>query len=130
MAMNKTEQKRVADLERDIAWLKALSWPHYAMPASMTYDEIKANLVEGGLRHGRPQMVAKGFAANAYQDGRVSPICSNGVNHGHGDTTTTQGMGRLFANEADAWRVLRLELTERYASNLARIDAEIARCTS
>lgn len=132
MAMTKAEKARVENLELGIKLAKAMRWPDYNLPAPMTLAEIKANLVEGGKKYSHTtqgQMVARGWFARRYDGGRVSYGCSDGHNHNsEGDVTTTQAMGRMFANEVDAWRYLRLKLTEEYAVSLSRIDGHIARC--
>lgn len=131
MAMTKAEQARMARFERDVALAKAMAWPTYSAPAPMTKADIESNLVDGGVRYAGhfPQQVARGWFANSFQHGNVSFGCSNGTNsNSSGDTTCSQGMGRMFVSELDAWRTIRLELTERYAENLARIDVEIKRC--
>lgn len=131
MAMTKAEKERMERLERDIQLAKAMRWPDYGKPASMTKAEIDGAKAPGGLRFGTVQMVARGWFANAYDQGRVSYGCSDGTNHDStGDKTSTQGMGRMFASEADAWRHVRVEMTERFAATLARVDAELARCAS
>lgn len=128
MAMTKAEKERMAQLERNISLLKAMKWPDYSKPASMTKADIEANLVQGGKQYGSVQRVARGWFSNSYDQGRVSYGCSNGTNHSSsGDITTTQGMGRMYASELEAWRAIRHEMTERFASVLARVDGEIAR---
>lgn len=126
MAMTKAETKRMADLEEALACARAMRWPEYNMPAPMTEAEIRANLVDGGMKYGRPDRVARGWFANGYSS-RVTYGCSNGIYHSaEGDITTSQQMGRMFSSEADAWRAVRYEMTERYAEALARVDAKIA----
>lgn len=131
MAMTKAETARVAQLEQDITLLKAMKWPDYGRPASMTRADIEANLVDGGTRYGATQKVARGWFASSYDRGSVSYGCSNGVScNGSGDITSTQGMGRMFWTELHAWQAVRLEMTERFAATLARVDAEIERVSS
>lgn len=128
MAMTKAEQKRMADLEDALRRARAMRWPEYNMPAPMTEADIKANLVEGGIRYqGRePQQVARGYFANSY-NGRVSYGCSNGTSHNaDGDVTSTQNMGVMYATKADAWRAVRYQMTERFSAQLAKVDQEIA----
>jgi hypothetical protein len=127
MAMTKAEQQRVANLEKALAAARALHWPTYAEPAPMTREEIEAAKVPGGNKYGSPQMVAFGFSANSYDKGSVGPMCSDGIHSGYGSerVTSTQGMGRMYRTEAEAWRVVRLELTRHYAQRLAEIDAMI-----
>ncbi len=131
MAMNKTEQKRMDDLEHALRLARALRWPDYPEPAPMTEAEIRANLAPGGKKqfgNGDPEKVCRGWFVNSYQTGRVSHGCSNGFNHSDsGDYTTTQNMGVMYPTELDAWRLLRCKKTREYAEHLAKIDAEIAR---
>ena len=127
MAMTKAEQQRVADLEKGLAMARALRWPEYNMPAPLTRQEIENSKEPGGIKFKGhdPQMVCFGWFGNAHT-GEVWRGCSDGINHGTGDTTSTQGMGRMFNSEADAWRAVRYEMTERFSERLARIDAKIA----
>lgn len=127
MAMNKTEQARVEQLEDALARARALRWPGYHSPAPMTLADIQANLVDGGKKWGITQKVARGYFANAHAQ-RVTYGCSDGIHHNkNGDATDTQQMGRMYALEIDAWRAIRHELTIEYAKTLAKIDAEIER---
>lgn len=126
MAMNKAEQKRMADLDEALALARSMRWPEYNMPAPMTGADIKANLVDGGMKYGSPDRVARGYFGNSYS-GRVTYGCSNGHSHNaEGDKTTTQGMGRMYAFEHDAWRAIRHEMTLRFAKELARVDLRIS----
>ena len=127
MAMTKTEKARMDELQRGIRAAKAMRWPEYGMPAPMTRAEIEAAMIEGGTKQGAMQMVARGWFHNAHDSGRVTYGCSNGTNHDrNGDRTSTQHMGLMFKTEADAWRAIRVEMTERFAEQLARIDEKIA----
>lgn len=115
------------ELERGIRAAKAMRWPDYGRPAPMTRQEIEASKVMGGAKQGRVQMVARGWFAGSHDRGTVSFGCSDGVHHDRSrDTTSSQNMGVMFKSEADAWRSIRVELTERFAEQLARIDAKIA----
>lgn len=127
MSMNKTEQAHMATLEHALRLARALHWPTYAEPAPMTREEIEAAKVPGGCRRytSEPQRVALGWFGGTYDGGNVRNGCSDGINHGDGNTTTTQGMGRLFRTEAEAWRFVRMELTRQYAERLAKIDAKL-----
>lgn len=80
MAMNKAEQKRVADLEADVRMLLALRWPTDPMPVPMTREEIKDALVPGGSKYGEREMVARGWFANP-SSMRVTCGCSDGHFH-------------------------------------------------
>jgi hypothetical protein len=124
--MTKAEQKRMDALDEALALARSMRWPEYNMPASMTEAEIKANLVDGGIKYNSPEKVARGYFANSYT-GRVTYGCSNGIHHSdEGDRTTTQHMGRMYASEADAWRAVRYEMTLRFAKELARVDLKIS----
>lgn len=123
--MTKAEAQRMADLEKSVAMARSLRWPEYAVPAAMTEAEIRANLKQGGIKYGQPEYVCRGWFPNGYS-GRVTYGCSNGTTHNSdGETTNTQNMGRMFLTEADAWRVVRYEMTLRFAEELARIDEEL-----
>lgn len=128
MAMTKAEQARMAELERALSLARAMCWPSYRSPAPMTEADIKANLVAGGIKWGdRPQMVARGWFAHSSSHPRVTYGCSDGINHdSDSDKTSTQRMGRMFFTEIEAWRMVRIELTERFAAELAKVDAKIA----
>lgn len=126
MAMTKGEKERMAQLERAVRLARAMRWPEYPMPEPLTEEQIKANLVPGGLHYGHTQMVALGWLANSHRPS-VEAGCSNGTNHGTGNTTSTQGAGRLYASELEAWQAIRIAMTERHAEQLARVDAEIER---
>lgn len=127
MAMTKAEKVIVEELEVSISLLRALAWPQYPSPALMTEADIRANLIEGGIKCGFHERVCRGWFANSYSQ-TVSYGCSNGVHHDRlGNTTSTQGMGLMLWTEADAWKVIRHELTHEFAKKLARIDQQIAR---
>jgi hypothetical protein len=126
MAMTKAEKARVEELEKALRLARALRLPDYPKPASMTRDEITANLVPGGEKYGRRQKVAFGYFYNTHSV-TVSRGCSDGMTHSwSGDVTTTKNMGVMYSDEADAWRAVRHELTEKYARQLADIDARIS----
>lgn len=128
MSMTKAEQKRVADLEEGLAMARAMRWPEYNLPASLTQTEIRSNLTDGGVKYGNPEQVCFGWFANSHT-GQVTYGCSNGTSHAReGATTSTQGMGRMFNSKLDAWRTVRYEMTQRFSRELARVDAEIANC--
>ncbi len=133
MAMNKKEQDEMQRLRDDLALSRALRWPDYPRPTPVDRDWVDANLAEGGVQYGRPQMVARGWFYNAYIGGmrghEVTYGCSNGMSHSSsGDLTTSQGMGRMFATKREALQALRLELTERCAGILAVVDQQLADC--
>lgn len=131
MAMTKAEKAEMERLRADLALARAMRWPDYPKPASMTRDEILANLVEGKDEFGRPSKVARGWFINSYLGGwggfTPSYGCSNGYSHNsNGERTTTQQMGVMYATKADALRAVRHELTEKMATILANVDRQIA----
>ena len=126
MAMTKKEQAEMQRLRDDLALARAMRWPDYPKPAPMTHAEINANLVEGGERFGRRQMVARGWYQNSYS-GRVTYGCSTTIHHSsEGDTTTSQHMGVMYRTKAAALMAMRLEMTEKFAKELAKVDRLIA----
>lgn len=119
MAMNKSEKAEFDRLkiERDMA--RSLRWPHYPKPEPMTLAEI--NMETKGVF----SAVARGWFHNSY-GGRITYGCSNGINHNReGDKTTTQQMGVMFRWKSDALKMMRHEMTEKYAKELADIDRRI-----
>jgi hypothetical protein len=131
MAMNKKEQAEMQSLRDALDMARAMRWPDYPLPAPVTRAWIDANLVDGGMRHGSPQKVARGWFYNSYFDSlsrpRITYGCSNGVHHEtSGDTTSTQTMGRMYATKREALQALRIELTQRCAGILASIDRQIS----
>ncbi|RWE46801.1 MAG: hypothetical protein EOS79_11465 [Mesorhizobium sp.] len=130
MAMNKTEQAAFEKLRNDLALARAMRWPSYPKPAPMSRAEIEANLIDGGERWGSSQKVARGWYQNAYSK-RVTYGCSTVVSHNiEGDTTSSQNMGVMYAIKADALRAMRLEMTEKFARDLAGVDRQIEEAES
>lgn len=126
MPMNKKEQAEMQRLRDDLALARAMRWPDYPKPAAITLEQIKANLVDGGIRYGHAQKVARGWFYNAFSQS-LSYGCSDGHFHDrNGDTTSTQQIGYMFATKADAARALRCDLTIEYATKLAAVDRIIA----
>lgn len=126
MALTKAEKERLERTEKALAMARSMRWPEYPMPHSMTGDEIRAALVNGGLKYGQPERVARGWFQNSHSK-RVTYGCSNGVSHNtEGDATSTQQAGQMFAAKIDALKAMRIEITERYADDLAKLDALIA----
>ncbi len=122
MAMTKAEAARVETLELGIRLAKAMRWPEYNSPAPMTKAEIEA--AKPSQAYGA---VARGWFANSYGEGHVTYGCSSGTLHNiDGDKTNSQTMGSMYSCEIDAWRSIRLDLTEQYAKRLARVDEKIA----
>lgn len=128
MAMTKGERERMERLERAVKLSRAMSWPSYPLPSPMTGYEIDAEKVDGAVRYGSPERIARGWFANSYDGGTVTHGCSNGTNHSSrsADSTNTQGTGRMYRTEADAWMVVRIEMTEKFSAILADVDARIA----
>lgn len=125
MAMTKAEKAEVDRLREDLALARAMRWPSYPKPAPMTRAEIDANKVDGGIRYGQPQRVARGWFPNAY-DQRVTYGCSDGIHHDRGgNTTSSQQMGVMYAAKADALRAIRIEMTLAFAKKLAAVDQQI-----
>lgn len=130
MAMNNKEKAEMERLRADLALARAMRWPSYPKPAPVTAQWIKDNLVDGGVRYGQPQKVARGWFYNAYLGGYSSPSatygCSDGVHHNtQGDTTASQNAGRMFATKREALEALRIDLTEMVAKVLAGVDRQI-----
>lgn len=124
--MNKKELAEMQRLRDDLALSRAMRWPDYPKPASMSAEQIKANLVEGGTKHGRPQLVARGWFYNAH-NGYLSYGCSDGNYHDRmGDVTSTQTAGYMFATKVDAARAMRHDMTIAFAAKLAAVDRMIA----
>ena len=128
MAMTKAERERLSRAENDLASAKALSWPSYQKPKPMTADEIRSNLVNGGKKWGNTERVARGWFSHYHSENwQATYGCSNGFSHSvQGDTTSTQGAGKMFSSKADALRAIRIEATERFAFLLAKLDEAIA----
>jgi hypothetical protein len=130
MAMNKKEQAEMDALRNALAEAKAMRWPDYPAPAPVTRQWIEANLVDGGMKYGRPQKVARGWFYNSHLGGYGSPGvtygCSDGMNHDKvEDKTSVQGAGRMYATKLEALQALRIELTQRCAGILASVDRQI-----
>lgn len=133
MAMNKKERAEMERLREDLALAKAMKWPDYPMPSTVTRQWIDDNLVDGGVKYNIHQKVARGWFYNAnilsFNRHRPTYGCSNGMTHAvEGDVTTSQSAGRMFATKLDALRALRLDLTEQCATILASVDKQIAEC--
>lgn len=130
MAMTKAEASRMVELEMLLSLSRAMRWPSYATPSTMTKADIKANLVDGGVKYGSTQKVARGYfysTGGFSREASVSYGCSDGVYHSReGDTTSAQNCGLIFALEIDAWRAARCELTIKFAKELAYVDDKIS----
>ena len=117
MAMTKAEREKMANLERARDLARALRWPDYPEPTPSSrvgkgYDKSRENL-------------AYGYFANEHTP-HVTRGCRSSINHCiEGDKSFSQGLGRMFDTEEEAWRWIRLRQTEKFAEILARTDAEI-----
>lgn len=111
MAMNKSERLEFETLlkERDMA--RALRWPEYQKPLRLTVH---------------PGSSVRGWFQNSYSKS-VTLGHSNGVVHNPvgGTGTNTQGHGVMYRLQSEALQAMRIELTERYAKELADVDARI-----
>lgn len=130
MAMTKAEKLRMDNLERALRMARALRWPDYPMPQSMSRDDIEATKVRATKdRWGHDVIVAFGYFPNPYSV-RVTHGCSNGTSHNReGNITTTQGMGMMYKTQLEAWQFIRHRLTEEFSEKLAKVDEAIAACT-
>lgn len=116
MAMNKKEQAEMERLRDELAKAKALRWPTYTKPAPIVVGYV-----------GYKKLVTGWNAHTWNAEYSVREGCTDGMHHNtHGtDKTTTQGPGRFYQTRLEALRVARLEMTERFAEALARIDRAI-----
>lgn len=124
--MTKKEQAQMDALEKALATARALCYPQYPKPKSMTVDELTPaeNKYAGGV-------VVAWHQHNHECSYRVGQGCSNGTFHSYHDTekTTSQSPGVFYRTKLEALQAARHEMTERFAQALARIDAEIAQET-
>jgi len=121
--MTRKEQAQMDSLAKALAEARALCYPQYPKPKSMSVDELTP--AENKYTSG----VVVAWHQNNYDCSyRVGQGCSNGVSHDmHGtERTTTQTAGVFYHTKLEALQVARHEMTERFAQALARIDAEIA----
>lgn len=130
MAMTKKEQAELKELKEQLAKARALRWPVGPRPQPMTYDEIKAARMPGGMRYGKPQMVARGYfilGSGLFSGSkRVSYGCSDGYSHAPaGNVTTAQNMGTMYRTELEAWQEVQHRAVEAAASELMMIEQEI-----
>ena len=120
MAMNKTEKAEFEAFKRERDMARSLRWPEYSKPERMTAAEIKMEMAATG------ENVARGWFENSYSQ-LVSRGCSNGVSHNpNGDKTSSQNAGVMYRYKSEALRVMRLKMTEQFAKDLAKVDAQIA----
>lgn len=113
MAMNKKEQAYVALLEKKLSELEALQ---------IFSPEINPDLSPptGGS-------VLNGYIFNSHGEGRVSKACTSSIGHCvyQWDVTTSQQPIYLFSTELLAYKALRRAMENKFAENLAQIDAKI-----
>ena len=119
MAMNKREQKALADAQNELAYARALRWSTEAAgpdlePPLKSGEYTSGWLVIGGGEHAR-----------------IVPAWSQINTHGWGDDrpregrSGSQGSRQLFSTRQRALAVLRNQLEDQYARKLAAIDAEL-----
>ncbi len=109
MAMTKADRAFVDALRIELA----LRWPRYEMPPNLRIEK-RGPLITGWW--------ANGFT------GHVSEGCTDGINHSSHSTTKTsiQGAGRFWPTKLDALKAVRIEMSHRFARELAAVDARIA----
>ena len=103
MAMNKKEKARMAELERELAKVKALRFPDYPAPEKI-YTSDKDNLVSGWTTY------------NNRTDYGVKFFSKKNITH---------YPEILYATEVDALKVARIGLTHEFAKVLADLDEKI-----
>jgi hypothetical protein len=116
--MTKKEQLEMSELKERLAMALALSWPSYSKPQRVDTSTISyRGLVTGW------------FQRNGSDGHNVSLGCSDGVHHSpsNPEKTSTQRAGVFYTTKADALKVARIEMTERFARMLARVDADITK---
>ena len=120
--MTKAENTEMNRLRSELAFARALRWPDYPKPERLTRDQLTPvrNQYSGGV-------VTAWHQANYETNYRVSEGCSDGVSHNPSGTnkTTSQSVGEFYRTRLEALRVVRHEMTERFAKALAAVDAEI-----
>ena len=129
MAMTKAEKKLMDDAAEDIELARALASAIVIIgqqePSPMTEDEIKSALIDGGMRHGSRQRVARGWFVNEHA-GRLTLGCSTGYSHSSsGDVTTSQNMGRMYRTVSDALFVLRRRRALAAAKSIAAVYRKV-----
>ena len=120
--MTKTEKAEMEHLRSELASARALHLPDYAKPERLTRDELTPT--EGQYSGG---VVTAWYQWNAETSYQVSEGCSDGVGHNPSgtDRTNSQSVGEFYRTKMEALRVVRHEMTERFAKALAAVDAEI-----
>ena len=120
--MNKAEKADMERLRVELASARALRLPDYPKPERLSRDELTPT--EGQYSGG---VVIAWHQWNAETNFSVSEGCSDGVSHNPSgtDRTTSQAVGEFYRTKLEALRVVRCEMTERFAKALAAVDAEI-----
>lgn len=132
MAMTKKEK---AELEaaksaeiaakNKLAEAKAMRWPEYEKPLPYTREELQILCPYSGPENAMDVWYSLSMAS--YQKVRAGQATGN--SHTIGGKLTQHGgslgIGTPYKTEEDAYRALRIELTEKYAKELAEIDAKI-----
>ena len=123
MTMTKAEKAKMEELETALA----LCWPSYVEPATMTVEEIKANIVElikGDASVFRTRRAALGWFYNAHYR-EVSQGWSDGTYHSRNNITGdlgSQTRGQIYHTKADAAMAMRFEMSRDFAKKLASVD--------
>ena len=124
--MTKAEKQRMAELEREVLFARALRWSTYAPPIMVYPKSGTSEIITGYLCFG------------ARIDGRVSraenaivEAWSGSVTHGQGKRnhergSASQGSRALYRTKRDALIGLRFEKEQQFAAILADIDRAIA----
>ena len=128
MAMTKKEREQFdkAIHERNMA--RAMRWPEYDHPKPAP---VQTN---GGIELSfRGYVVTGSFNGLIGAGPQLRGVWSTRVSHQHSEPdatappsgTSSQGTGKAYLTQADAWRAYRLEITRKIAAHLAMIDGEI-----
>lgn len=113
MVMNKKEQLEMAELRKQLT--EALALKH---TPRVTGDVLPPSSSDGGIRHG--------FSFNSYTQS-INVACTSSRCHSIGRETypNTQGPLTLFSTRLLALRGLRNSMEDKFAEELAKIDATI-----
>jgi hypothetical protein len=97
----------------------ALGWPQFEKPEPKDLTKIF-------IRETPSRYLEVGWFVNTY-NGTVTQGCSSSIYHDTQNTTktSTQTRGVQYHTRKDALIVARWELCERFAQQLAKLDAEI-----
>lgn len=126
MPMTKKEAAYVASLQQELARARALRWADYQP------ERVDVAKVSEELRISNDDVrAAWTFKGSISVSLHVKHGCFGRVSHSthHTDRTTTQTQGGpWFPTKRDALMAMRLEMTETFAAELAKVDQEIAAC--